>query len=817
MISYGTDAVRQDGLKYKDKEIDEDEVKSVIRHELDQALGQDGGTFSDERRRALEYYEGGPLGTEVEGRSTVVMRSVLEAVEWVLPALIRIFTASDKICVVNPTKPEQEQIAKLATDYMTHIFYRDNDGFNVLHDWFKDSLLARLGWVKYWWDTQEIRQIETYSGLTREQYDALLDRAGPAEAPYGENEGDGEDADERIVDIEVIEEESYKQMPGGWGLDRAVPPEALQPPQPPPMPPPMPPGMPPGGAPGPLGAPMGGPPLPPPPPQPITLYDCTLRVTKQRRRVRIENVPPEEVLFSRRAKRGAVPFLAHRRMWSFSDLVDQGYDEDTLDEIGRYTAQELNSERVARHRVDDAFPDTERNDAGREIWVEESYARLDLHNEGKTELYKVVTANNGAVILTKDGDPDIECVESVPFVSLCPVPMPHKLVGLSLADLTMDLQLIKSTLFRQMLDNAYLSNWPRLEIADDVVNENTYDDIMTHRPGGAIRTKRLGGLQAMSVPFVADKTFPLMEYIDQTQEVRTGVARHNQGINPDDLNKTATGVSLLQQAAAQRVELFARIFATGVEGLMRGVLGLVRRHQQQERVVRLTGGFFPVDPRTWHDELQVSVSVGLGTGNRDQISGQLAQVLQAQQGIVQVQGGVSGPLVYAKNVYDVLSKMTSNAGFEEAFFQDPTKPPDPAMVGPQQQKGPDPAQAQAQAIVQATQLKAQATVQAVQMKAQAQQAQAQQQAQVDAQLQMQRAQLEAELQQKRLDHELAMERDQTMHKMLLEKQEAEHRREQQMQEMLAKIELAKREVELKAAAGAYDPPPLRPSNGGARV
>lgn len=832
MISSGAQTVRQDGLKYKDKAIDEDEVKSVIKHELDHALGHDGGTFSDERRRALEYYEGMPLGTEVEGRSTVVMRSVLEAVEWVLPALIRIFTASDKICVVNPTRPEQEQIAKLATDYLTHIFYRDNDGFMILHDWMKDALLEKLGWVKYWWDTQQIRQIETYSGLTREQYDALLDRAGPAEAPYGEDEGDGEDDDERIVDIEVIEEESYDQMPGGWGLDRAVPPEAIQSPVPPPLPGALA-GAPAGALPapagisGPLGAPMGdtmasfgGPPMPPPPPQPITLYDCTLRVTKQRRRVRIENVPPEEVLFSRRAKRGSIPFLAHRRMWTYSDLVDQGYDEDCLEEVPQYTKEEMNSERVARFRLDGTdFPDNERDDGAKEIWVEESYCRLDLHDDGRTELYKVVTANNGAIILTKDGEPDIECVESVPFVSLCPVPMPHKLVGLSLADLTMDLQLIKSTLFRQMLDNAYLSNWPRLEIGDDVVNENTYDDIMTHRPGGAIRTKRLGGLQAMSVPFTADKTFPLMEYIDQTQEVRTGVARHNQGINPDDLNKTATGVSLLQQAAAQRVELFARIFATGVEDLMRGVLGLVRRHQQQERVVRLTGGFFPVDPKTWQDELQVSVSVGLGTGNRDQISAQLAQVLQAQQGIVQVQGGVSGPLVYAKNVYDVLSKMTSNAGFEENFFADPTKPPDPATMGPQQQKGPDPAQAQAQAVVQATQVKAQATVSAIQIKAQAQQQQAQQQAQVDAQLQMQRAQLEAELQQKRLDHELAMERDQTMHKMLLEKQEAEHKRELQMQEMTAKIALAQREVELKAAAGAYDPPPPRmpPGNGSGQV
>ena len=76
----------------------------------------------------------------------------------------------------------------------------------------------------------------------------------------------------------------------------------------------------------------------------------------------------------------------------------------------------------------------------------------------------------------------------------------------------------------------------------------------------------------MMIPFTADKSFPLLEYIDQAQEVRTGVSRKNQGISADDLNRTATGVNLLQQAAAQRVELFARIFASGVEDLMRGIL-----------------------------------------------------------------------------------------------------------------------------------------------------------------------------------------------------------------------------------------------------
>ena len=239
----------------------------------------------------------------------------------------------------------------------------------------------------------------------------------------------------------------------------------------------------------------------------------------------------------------------------------------------------------------------------------------------------------------------------------------------------MDLQEIKSSIVRQMIDNAYLSNWPRVEVADDVVNENTYDDLLTLRPGGMVRSRRLGGIQPMTIPYTADKSFPLIEYLDQTQEVRTGVARHNQGINPDDLNKTATGISLMQQAAAQRVELFARIFALGVEGLMRGVMGLVRRHQQQERIIRVTGGWLRIDPRQWREEMPVTVSVGLGTGNTDQLIGHLTQLITLQGTIVQQQGGVNGPLVYAQNVYDALRQLQESAGFKQSFFTDPSKPP----------------------------------------------------------------------------------------------------------------------------------------------
>ena len=665
-------------------ELDEENVKSIIQEELDSALGKDGGQLSHDRMEAMKYYNGELFGNEVADRSQVVMRTVLEAVEWVLPALMRIFTASDKLGVVEPPRPGMEGIARQATDFLNYTLMSDNNGFMLLHDWFKDALLERLGWVKYYWDTQKTTETYTYTGLTKEQYDALL--------------GDDED-------IEVVKLTKYTQDADEFTMDRPyVPPPtpadaasfaALMPawaatyrlPCPAPMPVPASSRLPPPG-----GLPLGwfwanargtaaaaracravsrydAAPSPPLPPPPVELYDCTLRVTREHGVVRIQNVPPEEILFSRRAKRGDIPFLSHRRRWTYSDLVQQGYDQDCLDLVPWDDSAEYNMERVERHSEEQDWPHGNAKGSRREIWVEENYCKLaveEFDEGGKTsELYRVMTAGNGMVILTKDGKAAVECVDEVPFISICPIPASHKLVGQSLADLTMDLQLIKSTLIRQMIDNAFLSNWPRIEVGDDSVNENTYDDLLTLRPGGIVRTRRLGGVQPMMIPFTADKSFPLVQYLDEIAQLRTGISSQGQMISPDALNNTAAAsIAMLQQSAAQRVELFARIFAHGVEELMRGVMRLIRKNQQQERIIRVTGGWLNVDPGEWRQEMPVTVSVGLGTGNRDQILQHLMQVIQLQGTIVQQQGGVGGPLVYPQNVYDALKALQENAGFK---------------------------------------------------------------------------------------------------------------------------------------------------------
>ncbi len=795
-------------------ELDEENVKSIIQEELDSALGKDGGQLSHDRMEAMKYYNGELFGNEVADRSQVVMRTVLEAVEWVIPALIRIFTASDKLCIVEPPRPGMENIARQATDFLNYTLMNDNNGFMLLHDWFKDALLERLGWVKYYWDTQKTTETYTYTGLTKEQYDALL--------------GDDED-------IEVVKLTKYTQDADEFTMDRPfVPPPA--PPMPPlgqplPGPPPAPglpsplsspgPGLPPGiggppGQPGPSaipgavpGAVLPAPPLPmlpPLPPPPVELYDCTLRVTREHGVVRIQNVPPEEILFSRRAKRGDIPFLSHRRRWTYSDLVEQGYDQECLDLVPMDDSGEYSMERVERHSEEQDWPHGNAKGSRREIWVEENYCKLaveEFDEGGKTsELYRVMTAGNGMVILTKDGKAAIECVDEVPFISICPIPASHKLVGQSLADLTMDLQLIKSTLIRQMIDNAFLSNWPRIEVGDDSVNENTYDDLLTLRPGGLVRTRRLGGVQPMMIPFTADKSFPLVQYLDEIAQLRTGISSQGQMISADALNNTAAAsIAMLQQSAAQRVELFARIFAHGVEELMRGVMRLIRKNQQQERIIRVTGGWLNVDPREWRQEMPVTVSVGLGTGNRDQILQHLMQVIQLQGTIVQQQGGVGGPLVYPQNVYDALKALQENAGFKSSFFADPRQGPPPGTPPPPP-KPPDPEMLKAQAKIQQEQMQAQANSQAIVIKAQA-----------EERLLNEKAQADAAIQQQKLQHEKEMGLLKAEYEKELERQKAENNLAVGMAKVKIAGEAKQREIELKYAAGAYDQRPVGPPNG----
>lgn len=106
----------------------EQELKAIVAAEIADATAFAGGRLAEERRRALDYYLGEPFGNEQEGRSQVVSTDVADTVEWILPSLLRIFTGGDEVVRFEPTGPEDEEVARQATEYVNWIFQRDNPG-----------------------------------------------------------------------------------------------------------------------------------------------------------------------------------------------------------------------------------------------------------------------------------------------------------------------------------------------------------------------------------------------------------------------------------------------------------------------------------------------------------------------------------------------------------------------------------------------------------------------------------------------------------------------------------------------------------------
>jgi hypothetical protein len=154
--------------------MDDLKLKTVVQGEIDNALGYIESETTEERRKAINYYNRSFYGNEVEGRSTIVTGEVAEAVDAALPALLRVFTQGDDIVRAEPEGPGDEEIAKQITGYLNYIFYRDNPGFSILNIWFKDALLQKNGVVKVYWDDEKQVNSEEYEDLTEDELTLML-------------------------------------------------------------------------------------------------------------------------------------------------------------------------------------------------------------------------------------------------------------------------------------------------------------------------------------------------------------------------------------------------------------------------------------------------------------------------------------------------------------------------------------------------------------------------------------------------------------------------------------------------------------------
>ena len=405
------------------------------------------------------------------------------------------------------------------------------------------------------------------------------------------------------------------------------------------------------------------------------LHAVKLRVSQKNGKCCVVPVPPEEVLVNKNpiSPLGKNRFRCHRRRVTISELKEMGFDD--VDDLADNEAQ-FNEEKIARFSYDetDSTGNEEKDQASREVWLAECFMDLDVDGDGIAEERTITMAGN-KILQNEEGS-------TASLISITPIILPHKLYGMSVADLVMDLQLLKSTVFRQILDNMYLANNGRYMALDGMVN---IDDLLTSRPGGIVRVKTFDAVKPMQPPLLGAPAFNLLEYIDTIKENRTGVTRYNQGVDADSLNKTATGINQIMTASQQRVELIARVFAeTGVKDLFYAILENIQKHQDKAKVVRLRNQWIPMDPREWKNKFDLTVMVGLGTGSRES---QLAALTEeAQYQLALMQGGL--PVVTPENVYNLAQKRleAKNIKGGDLFYTHPSKmpprqpQPDPAVV-----------------------------------------------------------------------------------------------------------------------------------------
>jgi len=494
---------------------------------------------------------------------------------------------------------------------------------------------------------------------------------------------------------------------------------------------------------------MGGP-IQPTQPQVPNLHDVKIKCSKKYGCIKIDNVAPESIMVAVDTKTVSLQgarFVQHREQMSKSEIEENGWEipEGSVEESDRFMDESNNRDLYSEKDYEEH----------KGYLVKDTYYRID----GKLKRYVVI---GNKIVHEEDA-------EIIPFACITPMVMPHRHIGRSYADLTKDIQVIKSTMIRGQLDNMYLSNNGRYAISDRV----NLEDMLTSRPGGVVRVQGgdlAGALMPLSHTPFPPTSFSMIEYLDAMKEKRTGVMAQSQVLDANSLHKTATGVQLLMTASQARLELVARTIAeTGVKELFMLVHRLVRKYYTKPDIVRLRNEWVEVDPREWKDRKDMTVSVGLGTGNKDQQLAHIVTILQAQREAIQI--GVASP----QNIYNALVKLTQNAGFKnpEEFWTDPAKAP------PQEPK-PDPEMIKAQGQMQIEQMKIQAKEREIQ---------------INAEAEAQKAQLQLQHEQVRSQNDVTIEQAKIQAQMELERWKAQLEAETALRKTQMQLE-ADKEIEM---------------------
>lgn len=412
-------------------------------------------------------------------------------------------------------------------------------------------------------------------------------------------------------------------------------------------------------------------------------YSFTLTRTKDNSRAKYWAIAPDDFAAANDTVNIAeTTYCCERQRPRAQDLIARGFDADLVAKLPAYAYSNDQIMQQARDTAGEhnnlGFSADDTSNDLRQVEVHKHCIRVP-GDGGKLKIMCVYTDAEETFELAEP-----EELDAIPYAVGSPYLVAHRLIGRSVADLLIEIQKIKTALYRMCLDAGYFALNQRVEVSMASANDFTISDLLRNEPSMPVRSKDGNALKPLQAGQLGFDAYKAIEFFSTVAEGRTGVVRNAQGLNPDTLHDTAKGAMMLLSAAQKRTRMIARCLAeTLIKPLFLGLHSCIRQNSQSTREAQLLGKWVPVDPSKWGERNAMSVEVGLGAAGKDAEIAAMQNIQGMQKAIVE--GGGMGTLITPENLYKSATDMAKKLGVKapEEYFTDPaTAPPQPPKPDP---------------------------------------------------------------------------------------------------------------------------------------
>jgi ribosomal protein S30 len=386
-------------------------------------------------------------------------------------------------------------------------------------------------------------------------------------------------------------------------------------------------------------------------------YDAILKKKEREQEFCVKAIPPEQFLIDRRATCFEdAEIVAHRCHLTVNELVEMGYDRTEMREYTGDNELTTNAEIIERQPYNTITNGESVNEDMRRVLYVEAYTKYDMDGDGIAELVKVCTAGPGYKILK------IEPVDDCPFFKLSMSPNPHAFFSEGMFDRLSDIQRINSQVMRLTLDSLAQTIFPRMGVVE---GDGNIEDVLNNEVGAIIRMRTPNGVIPMAQQFTGSSAFPVLDYMRQVKEQRTGISGASMGVNADMLtNATREAVNATIQAGQGQIEMICRNFASGLKRMYGILLELITTHQDKAKIIRLRDQFVPIDPTSW-GEMDVVVNASISSSTVQERMAMLQYQFEKQSEAYSALGPNNG-IVTLGQIRNTMAKIAELSGFKDS-------------------------------------------------------------------------------------------------------------------------------------------------------